>query len=83
MSKITDTISASEARQRAQSIYNEKNQTQIQKIMTNINTAITKGEFKCFYYDSLLPSVENHLKSEGYQVKSDFGRNEYTITISW
>lgn len=83
MSKITDNISALEARQRALSIFNEKNQNQLQKVMQSINTAITKGEFKCFYYDSLLPSVENHLKSEGYHVKSDFGRNEYTITISW
>jgi len=76
-------MTAAEARKLSESNASLKCAEQLRKVFSDIEKAANNSQRSIFYYEALLPSVENELKEKGYRVDSSFGRNEYTITISW
>lgn len=78
-------MTAKEARQKAESMILSSNAKEFQAIMTKINNAIEKGEFKTTIYSSIHPTIVAKLKEDGYAISefSDDLRGENSTTISW
>ena len=76
-------MNAKEARERSLSITEGSSRKQYDKIQIEIEKAVRLGKFETYYYEFLLPAVDQKLREEGYKVQEFSSRGETTVTISW
>ena len=76
-------MNAEEARNLSISQKLKGDKKQYDEVQSKIKEAVEKGYMYCYFYDSLIPNVENALKNEGFEISNEFHRNEVTVTISW
>ena len=77
-------MNAEQAWEKALKITSEKERSQYISIKEDIEIEVDKGYMETRFYNSLMPSVEIALKSEGFKVSEFFDQKDgTTITIKW
>lgn len=77
-------MTAQEARKRAEQAKDTRKTLQYNSVKRAINDAVMGGEFEVTLYNrSLLVSVIDMLKAEGFEVSISSSRNETDTKITW
>jgi len=85
INKSKNTMTAKEAKQKAEEALFNVTDSQYSKIIKEIGIAANKGEFKVVVYETMHPFVIERLKTDGYHVRvySNDPRGENSTTIEW
>lgn len=77
-------MKAAEARKTAYIVNTDLIASQYAEIMKLIESEANKGKYSCYFYNSLIPDVENKLREDGYHINTHFDqRDGTTIIIEW
>ena len=75
---------AEEARQKANAVNTDQDNSQYAEIKKKISIEAAKGKYDTYVFDFILPAVKDKLELEGYCIGNDLGRQgDITIAISW
>ena len=77
-------MQAKEAREKANSIVENKVKNQMAAIRVTIEKAVNQGQFSVNFYDPLMTDTLFQLEEEGYEVHEHSDQREgTTVTIKW
>lgn len=78
------TMTAKEAREKAQKHNTDLNGPEFINVMSVINKAANNGEYSCWFYAVISDDLRKKLKGMGYNVgNTQFDRNETLTKINW
>lgn len=75
-------MTAQEAREQTRKVILENSKKELEVVYRAINNSISRGEYKCFYYNRLSHLALEGLKKDGYDVVSKGVDESYVIEWS-
>lgn len=76
-------MNAAEARRLAEDLNDDKTNSALSAIYSEVKSAATKGDYSFNYYGNIPKKAIDKLKLEGYTVTYDSQYNESWYCISW
>lgn len=77
-------MKADQARKKTYEVNTQTTGSQLAQIRKMISDAVSKGEYKIWFYDVIIPDVRAQLTKDGFFVDAtQFERNETMTEIKW
>lgn len=77
-------MNAKEARDKSLSINTSESNRQYQSVLRSIATAVNKGAYECWHYDTINADLRKKLEDDGYTVgAAQSDRDGICTKISW
>lgn len=81
--KYRNKMNAKEAREKALKLKEDQKSSDLLEVLKRIEHHVSKSKLEFCYYKPISKEAIKELKSKGYIVKHESGRNEDWIRISW